>query len=88
MSTACFAVRAAADPGVLPRLLEAFAKRGLVPSHVHSRTVGELMTVDLQVDGLDRGQAEVVAEQLRANVMVERVLLADMQALGQTEAAA
>ena len=27
----CFSVHAAAEPGVMPRVLELFAKRGLVP---------------------------------------------------------
>ena len=34
--TACFSVHAHADPGVMPRVLELFAKRGLVPSAWHS----------------------------------------------------
>ena len=31
-ATACFSVHARAEPGVMPRVLELFAKRGLVPS--------------------------------------------------------
>jgi acetolactate synthase small subunit len=79
-AVACFAVRAAADPGTLPRILELFAKRGLVPSSVHSRMSGTgeaaLLMVDLQIDGLTGAQVEVVAEQLRQIVVVERVLTA------------
>jgi hypothetical protein len=32
VETHCFAIRAAAAPGILPRLLELFAKRNLVPT--------------------------------------------------------
>ncbi len=35
-TTACFAVHARAEPGVMPRVLEQFAKRGLIPSNWHS----------------------------------------------------
>ena len=37
---ACFSVQAHADPGVMPRVLELFAKRGLVPSSFQSSTTG------------------------------------------------
>lgn len=51
--TFCFSIQAAAEPGVMPRVLGLFAKRSLVPSRwvsgVHGR--GEL-AIDLQVEGL------------------------------------
>lgn len=79
-SVACFAVRGAADPGTLPRILELFAKRGLVPFSVHSRMSGEgdeaLLIVDLQVEGLSPEQSEIVAEQLRQIFVIDRVLTA------------
>jgi hypothetical protein len=79
--TACFAVRAAADPGSLPRILELFAKRGLVPSSVQSRLVGgadPALSVDLQVSGLEPALVDVVAETLRQIWVVERVLTAEV----------
>ena len=39
-SVACFSVQAATDPGIMPRVLQQFAKRGLVPARWHSATVG------------------------------------------------
>ncbi len=78
--TSCFAVRAAAEPGALPRLLEAFAKRGLVPSSLHARMSGEILDVEIQVPGVEPSQAEIIAEQLRVIPVVERVLLARMLA--------
>ena len=37
LPTACFSVVARAEPGVLPRVIELFAKRGLVPTRCHAR---------------------------------------------------
>lgn len=80
-STACFAVRAAADPGSLPRILEIFAKRGLVPSSVQARLTSEAepaLSVDLQVAGLEAAMVEILAETLRQIWVVERVLTAEV----------
>jgi len=84
--TACFAVRAAADPSSLPRILEFFAKRGLVPSSVQARLTrgaemqgdGLALSVDLQVAGLEPALVEAVAETLRQIWVVERVLTAEV----------
>lgn len=79
--TACFAVRAAVDPGSLPRILELFAKRGLVPSSVQARLTGvgePALSVDLQVAGLEPALVDVVAESLRQIWVVERVLTAEV----------
>lgn len=81
LSTACFAVRAAADPGSLPRILEIFAKRGLVPLSVQARLTGEAepaLSVDLQVAGLEAAMVEILAETLRQIWVVERVLTAEV----------
>ena len=40
VETHCFAIRAAAAPGILPRILEVFAKRNLVPTKWHSAVFG------------------------------------------------
>jgi acetolactate synthase small subunit len=78
-TTHCFAVHARAEPGVMPRVLELFAKRGLVPSSWHSRTGGareEELTIDIQMSGLDGHLAEVIASQLHQIVAVDVVLTA------------
>jgi acetolactate synthase small subunit len=79
-TVACFAVRAAADPGVLSRVIELFAKRGLVPSSVHARRIGSgddaSLLIDVQIDGVDADLAERIADALRQNVLVDRVLTA------------
>jgi acetolactate synthase small subunit len=66
--TACFAVQARAEPGAMPRVLELFAKRGLVPSQWHSALAGpahDELHIDIQVEGMARELAEYVARCLR-----------------------
>lgn len=77
--TACFAIVAEADPGVLPRLLEPFAKRGLVPSSVQARFVEaeEELLVDVQVRTLTRAESDYVARCLRAMPLVRQVLTSE-----------
>lgn len=77
-TTACFSVVADADPGVMPRVLELFAKRGLVPSLWHSRIAptGEL-TIDLQVQGMEAQMARHIAGCLRQVWGVSTVLTAE-----------
>jgi acetolactate synthase small subunit len=77
LPTACFAVHARAEPGVMPRVLELFAKRGLVPSSWHSSVGGadgDELTIDVQVRGMDSAVAEYVAACLRQLAYVEVVL--------------
>ncbi len=76
--TACFSVVAEAEPGVMPRVLELFAKRGLVPSVWHSKTgpAGEL-TIDIQMAGMDGAAARYVAECMRGVWGVTAVLTAE-----------
>ena len=77
-STACFSVVADADPGIMPRVLEVFAKLGLVPSLWHSRIAptGEL-TIDLQMEGMEAQKARHVAGCLRQIWGVSTVLTAE-----------
>jgi acetolactate synthase small subunit len=79
--TACFSVHARAEPGIMPRVLMLFAKRGLVPSSWHSATSspgedgadGEL-TIDIQMRGMNAELADFVAACLRQIADVEVVL--------------
>jgi len=78
-STWCFSVFAAPEPGVMPRVLELFAKRGLVPVRFHADVAGSDaagLEIDVQVTGLDDGVADHVAACLRGLFEVERVLVA------------
>jgi hypothetical protein len=79
-STYCFAVQAAADPGVMPRVMELFAKRNLVPSRWHSDLMsvgggrGQEIVIDVQVSGLTPDEGDYIARCLRQQVYVQSVL--------------
>jgi acetolactate synthase small subunit len=78
-STACFSVHASVDPGVMPRVVELFAKRGLVPSSWISRVSGSELTIDLQLADLDAETAHYIARCLRQIVAVDVVLVSEKQ---------
>ena len=78
--TACFAVEARPDPGVMPRVLELFAKRGLVPSQWRSALDAgavSLLHIDIQVEGMEGTLAEYIARCLRQLPEVEIVLTSE-----------
>ncbi len=65
---ACFSIQAEAEAGVMPRVMELFAKRGLVPrrwiSDVTGPGAGEL-SIDVQVAGLAPETQAYIARCLR-----------------------
>jgi len=78
-STVRFSLKARSEPGVMPRVLELFAKRGLVPRKWHSVTLGPggtALKIDLEIDGLEPGSIEYVANCMRGIGGVETVLTA------------
>ena len=77
--TVCFAISARPEPAVMPRVLEPFAKRGLVPSRWHAvcGPTGDDLVIDLQIAGLDPALVELIAASLRQIVGVESVLTAE-----------
>jgi len=60
----------------MPRVLELFAKRGLVPDRWHSTVIrpGSGLSIDIEVAGLERDTAEYVASCMRQIAGVELVL--------------
>jgi hypothetical protein len=75
--TACFVVHACADPGIMPRVLELFAKRGLVPQRWHSVVAGPsgaCLTIDIRIAGLGREAVDYVARCMRGIAGVDTVL--------------
>jgi len=74
-ATTFFSVQARAEPGVMPRVLELFAKRGLVPDLWHSAVARKRLTIDIEVAGLG-DTSEYVANCLRQIGGVEVVLTA------------
>ena len=84
-ATACFSVHARAEPGVMPRVLELFAKRGLVPSCWHSSISGadrSQLTIEIQISGLGRATVNYLAACMRQIVFVEVVLTSQRHATG------
>jgi len=88
---ACFSVHAAVEPGVMPRVLETIAKRGLVPTRWHSAVVprvagpgrpalGEELAIDIELAGADRRLAELLAAAMRQVAEVELVLTTEKRA--------
>lgn len=88
---ACFSVQAEAEPSVMPRVLEQFAKRGLMPCQWHSSlgpwsASGRELFIDIQVAALEPDLVARIAESLRQLVHVQLVLTAekrpDLRAVG------
>lgn len=82
---ASFSVHARAEPGVMPRVLELFAKRGLVPSFWQSSTSGadrSQLTIDIRMPGLGRDTIDYMAACLRQIVFVEVVLTSQKRVSG------
>lgn len=77
-----YTVSAQAEPGVMPRVLELFAKRGLVPQKWHSAVSGSLLTIDVQMAGLDRDLADYIARCMRQVFGVETVLTSESRPIG------
>ncbi len=73
---ACFGIVSEPDPGALPRLLEPFAKRGLVPVSVNVRLLEaeEQLVTDIQVRSLTRDESDYVARVLRTIPVVRQVV--------------
>ena len=78
----CFSVQAAAEPGVMPRVLELFAKRGLVPQKWQSAVSGTLLTIDVQIGGLGRDMADYIARCMRQIAGVDAVLTSERRLTG------
>ncbi len=79
----CFQVLAEAEPGVMPRVLELFAKRNLVPRRWHSDvggSDGRELAIDLQVSGLSPETGEYIARSIRQLHYVDRVLISEKTA--------
>ena len=78
----CFSVQARAEPGVMPRVIELFAKRGLVPQKWHSTASAEALTIDVQMGGLDRDLSGYIARCMRQIIGVETVLTSETRPPG------
>lgn len=76
--TACFSVHGVTDPGMLPRVIGLWAKRGLTPARWHSAVCGRgdsEMYIDLEMPGLSADLANQIASELRQIWGVSQVLM-------------
>ncbi len=73
--TACFSLTARAEPGVLPRVLEYFAKRGQTPHRLESRSTGGVLTIEIRMVDMDQALADYIGRCLREVFAVESVLV-------------
>ena len=84
---ACFSVLTEAGPSAVPRVLEIFALRDLIPSQIHVtrsggknvRTPESELTIDVQVSGVGHEASEAIARKLRAIICVHSVLTSERQ---------
>jgi hypothetical protein len=73
--TAAYKVYAAADPGVVVRLLNFFAQLDMVPGAVQVRRYADELTVKVEQPGITEHAADVIAEKMRSLVTVNSVEL-------------
>ncbi len=76
----CFSVQAEAEPGVMPRVLELFAKSGLVPSRWVSDVSGPRgrdLSIDIQAESLSPELSAQIARCLRQIPGVGAVLTSE-----------
>ncbi|HEY1798609.1 MAG TPA: hypothetical protein VGG57_21030 [Stellaceae bacterium] len=74
--SAHFAVQARAEPGVMPRVMELFAKRGLVPGFWHSAVSDTALSIEIRIAGVERDTVDYIARCIRQIVGVDTVLTA------------
>ncbi len=78
-----FMVDADPSPGLLPRLLQPFAKRDLIPDRMWSHRAATAMHVELAVNGLPTGLAGPIEANLRQVVGVHNVVRVQQAMLRQ-----
>ena len=59
-STVRYCFEADAEPAVMPRALDLLAKRGLVPARVFAQADADLLSVEIEVEGLAPDTADHV----------------------------
>lgn len=72
----CYRLLALKGAGVAPRVMQAFAKRDLVPLRFDCRAGADTLAIEVEVAGLDAATAQHIARGLANIVEVERVALA------------
>jgi acetolactate synthase small subunit len=75
-SVQCISVIAQADPGALARVIEPFAKLGLIPLSVTSRHFADAdqLVIDIQIAGMAEELGQKIAKTIGSIPMTVRVL--------------
>jgi hypothetical protein len=69
-----FLLDAECSPGLLPRMLQPFARRDLVPDRMWSHRSGDMMHVEIAVEAMPDEDIHLVEGNLRQIVGVHQVL--------------
>lgn len=71
-----YTIRAAPDPQSIPRLLNYFAQQALIPARMTSDQASDgLVTLTILQPAITHTNARIIAEKMRASVLVESVAL-------------
>jgi hypothetical protein len=82
--TTRFDLRAEPSPGLLPRLLQPFAKRDVTPELFQARRSTEEMDITITCHDLEPGMAALIAGNLGQVIGVTRVLVTPPDQLRQS----
>ena len=63
------------SPGLLPRVLQPFAKRGLTPDRMWSHRAGDTIHIEVAVEAMEEADAPLIEGNLRQIVGVRSVVL-------------
>ena len=69
----CFVLDAGASPGLLPRVLQPFAKRDLIPDRMRAVRSADGVRVEIEMDAMPEGEVHLVEGNLRQIVGVWKV---------------
>jgi len=69
-----FMLDAECSPGLLPRILQPFAKRDLTPDRMWSHRAGDTMHVEIAVEAMPEAEIHLVEGNLRQIVGVRQVI--------------
>ena len=84
--TTRFALRAEPSPGLLPRLLQPFAKRNVTPDLFQARRSGEELEITISCENLEPGMAALIAGNLGQVIGVNRVVVTPAESLATRRA--
>ena len=68
-----FRIVAIADPQALPRVVGLFAQRSLVPASIRAQRNGQLIHIDLTLDGIDPATAAILTAKLGEGMLIANV---------------